>query len=189
MALALAKKFPLFAREGKMNWATAFIGDELRDRPTDIIGLGDIGIRLAEMLESVVGAREICYYSRRKNAKYHYMDFQDMLERCEYMFVTVSNNPESLALFDDLSKFNKNMKIVIVASGFEEVAERLAAKCEAGELGGVAFESDRLKRNFKSNIFVTPHNAWYTKESLVNMFEIWTNTIAAAASSPINVVN
>lgn len=189
MALALAKKFPLFQREGKMNYAPQFIGENMKDKPTDIIGLGDIGLKLATMLDSIIGVKEICYYSRNKNDKYHYMEFNDMLTQSEYMFVTISKNPESLALFDDLSKFNKNMKVIITANGFEEVAERLAEKCEAGELGGVAFESDNLDRSFKSNVFVTPHNAYYTREALVDMFEIWTNTILVAGDKPINIVN
>jgi len=190
MALALAKKYPLFQREGKMNWDAQFIGEEMRDKPTSIIGLGDIGSKLAEMLESVIDTKEICYYSHNKNKKYHYMEFADMLARAEYMFVTISKNPESLALFDDLSKFNKNMKIIITANGFEEVAERLAKKCEKGELGGVAFESNNLDREFKSNVFVTPPNAYYTKEALIKMFEIWTETtISASTKTPQNVIN
>jgi lactate dehydrogenase-like 2-hydroxyacid dehydrogenase len=99
-----------------------------------------------------------------------------------------AKNPESLALFDDLSGFNKNTKVIIVANGFEEVAERLAKKCEKGELGGVAFESDNLDRDFKSNVFVTPHNAYYTEEALVKMFEIWTNTMLSITEKPINRV-
>jgi lactate dehydrogenase-like 2-hydroxyacid dehydrogenase len=191
MALALAKKFPLFQREGKMNWDAPFIGEEMRDKPTDIIGLGDIGAKLAAMLENIVGIKEICYYSHNKNhPKYHYAEFENMLAKSEYMFVTVSKNPESLALFDDLSKFNKNMKIIIVANGFEEVSLALAEKCEKGELGGVAFESNDLSHAYKSNVFVTPPNAYYTKEALVKMFEIWTSTIQAAATkTPQNAIN
>jgi len=191
MALALAKKFPLFAREGKMNWAPQFIGDELYGRPTDIIGLGDIGARLAEIFDPLVGTKEICYYdTQRKDTRFHYLDFPDMLKKCEYMFVTVSKNPESLALFDDLSHFNPNMKVIIVANGFEELAQRLAAMCEAGQLGGVAFESDQpSNHNFKSNVFVTPPNAYYTEQALAKLFETWTKTILSATENPINIVN
>ena len=47
------------------------------------------------------------------------------------------------------------MKVIVVSNGFESVTERLIAKCEAGELGGVAFESDDpqiLTKNYKGNI-------------------------------------
>lgn len=104
------------------------------------------------------------------------------------MFITISKNPESIALFDDLSKFNKNMKIIIISNGFEEVTKRLVEKCEAGELGGVAFESDDpeiLHHEYKSNILVTPHNAHCTKEALARMFEIWTDSIIGIANSQI----
>lgn len=194
MALALAKRFPFYLREGGMSYAPEFIGDEMWNKPTDIIGFGEIGHALAERLEGLVGNKEICYYSHNQNdPKFHYWPFKDMLDRSEFMFITISKNPESVALFDDLSKFNKNMKIIIVSNGFEEVTKRLVEKCEAGELGGVAFESDDpavLNHSYNGNIFVTPHNAHCTKEALARMFEIWTDSmIAIAENNIINQVN
>lgn len=193
MALALAKRFPLYLRNGSMSYAPEFIGDELWDKPTDIIGFGEIGHALAWRLDGLIGRKEICYYSHsQKDPDFHYWPFEDMIEKSEFMFVTVSKNPESIALFNDLSRFNKNMKIVVISNGFEEVTQRLVEKCEAGELGGVAFESDDpeiLQRDYKSNIFVTPHNAHCTKEALANMFEIWTKTILSTKNEPINLVN
>lgn len=194
MALALAKRFPLYLREGGMSYAPEFIGDEMWNKPTDIIGFGEIGHALARRLDGLVGRKEICYYSHNQNdPEYHYWPFEGMVEKSEFMFVTISKNSESLALFDDLSKFNKNMKIVVVSNGFEEVTERLVAKCEAGELGGVAFESDDpeiLKKQWKSNIFVTPHNAHCSHEALSRMFEIWVDAMCGVAEDKvINRVN
>ncbi len=194
MALALAKRFPLYLRNGGMSYAPEFIGDEMWDKPTDIIGFGEIGHALARRLEGLVGNKEICYYSHNQNdPDFHYWPYKDMLEKSEFMFITISKNPESIALFDDLSKFNKNMKVVVVSNGFEEVTQRLVEKCEAGELKGVAFESDDpeiLHREYKTNVFVTPHNAHCSKEALVRMFEIWVNSMAAVADGKIiNRVN
>lgn len=194
MALALAKRFPLYLREGGMSYAPEFIGDEMWNKPTDIIGFGAIGHALAERLDGLVGRKEICYYSHNQNdPEYHYWPFENMLEKSEFMFITISKNPDSLALFDDLSKFNKNMKVVVVSNGFEEVTERLVAKCEAGELGGVAFESDDpkvLTKNYKCNIFVTPHNAHCSHEALRRMFEIWVDSMCSVVGEKvINRVN
>lgn len=194
MALALAKRYPLYLRKGGMSYAPEFIGDELYDKPTDIIGFGEIGHALAWRLDGLVGRKEICYYSHNQNdPDFHFWPFQDMLEKSEYMFITISKNPESLALFDDLSKFNHRMKVIVISNGFEDVTRRLVEKCEAGELGGVAFESDDpeiLNRTYKSNIFVTPHNAHCTKEALRRLFEIWTDTIISVSEGKIiNQVN
>lgn len=190
MALALAKKLPLFEREGKMNWDKEFIGDDMYGKPTDIIGFGAIGHALAKKLDSIIGRDEICYYSHNQNdPEYHYLDFDKMLDKSEYMFVTISKNPESLALFDDLSKFNPRTKVIIVANGFEDVAMRMAKMVEEGKLGGVAFESDDLDKEYKGNVFVTPHNAYYTKESLEKMFDIWVQSMISAIDSPINKIN
>lgn len=190
MALVLAKKLPLFEQEGKMNWDAEFIGEDMYNKPTDIIGFGEIGHALAKKLEGLVGHKEICYYSHNKNdPDYHYWDFDQMLEKCEYMFITISKNPESLALFDDLSKFRPQTKVIIVANGFEDVAERMAKMVEEGKLGGVAFESDNLDHKYKGNVFVTPRNACYTKEALEKMFEIWVDTMISTTTDAKNKVN
>ena len=112
-----------------------------------------------------------------------------MLEKSEYMFITISKNPESLALFDDLSKFRPQTKVIIVANGFEDVALRMAKMVEEGKLGGVAFEDNDLSKEYKGNVFVTPKNAYYTKESLERMFDIWVQTMISTTSEPINKVN
>lgn len=194
MALALAKRFPFYLRKGGMSYEPEFIGEELWNKPTDIIGFGEIGHSLAWKLDPLVGRKEICYYSHNPNDQdFHYWPFQDMLEKSEFMFVTISKNPDSIALFDDLSKFNHSMKVVIISNGFEEVTQRLVEKCEAGELGGVAFESDDpeiLQKSYKSNIFVTPHNAHCTKEALERLFQIWTDTILSVKDGAIiNKIN
>lgn len=190
MALALAKKLSLFEKEGKMNWAEEFIGEDMYGKPTDIIGFGAIGHALAKKLDGIIGRDEICYYSHNQSdPEYHYLDFDEMLDRSEYMFITISKNPESLALFDDLSKFNSRTKVVIVANGFEDVALRMAQMVEDGKLGGVAFESDDLSKEYRGNVFVTPHNAYYTQESLEKMFEIWVQSMLSVTGNPINKVN
>lgn len=190
MALALAKKLPLFEREGKMNWAKEFVGEDMLNKPTDIIGFGEIGHALAKKLDGIVGRKEICYYSHNTNdPDYHYLDFGSMLDKSEYMFITISKNRESLALFDDLSKFKPQTKVVIVANGFESIARRMADMVEEGKLGGVAFESDDLSKTYNGNVFVTPPNAYYTKESLEKMFEIWVQAIISITEEPINKVN
>ena len=171
MALALAKKLPLFEKEGKMNWDKEFIGEDMYGKPTDIIGFGAIGHALAKKLDGIIGRDEICYYSHNQNdPEYHYLDFDKML-------------------FDDLSKFNPRTKVIIVANGFEDVALRMAQMVEDGKLGGVAFESDDLSKEYRGNVFVTPYNAYYTQESLEKMFEIWVQSILSAADDPINKVN
>lgn len=191
MALALAKKYPLFEQEGGMNWDKEFIGEDMFGKATDIVGFGAIGRALARKLTNIVGANEICYYSHKKDdANFHYMEFDEMLDKSEFMFVTISNNPDSLALFNDLSRFNPRTKVIIIANGFSEVAERMAKMVEEGKLGGVAFESNDLSKKYHGNVFVTPPNAYYTEGSLGKMFNIWTDTMLSAAGEEIiNRVN
>lgn len=191
MALALAKKFPLFEQEGGMNWDKEFIGEDMFGKSTGIVGFGAIGRALARKLTNMVGANEIYYYShKRDDAIYRYMEFDELCEKSEYLFVTISNNPDSLSLFNDLARFNPKAKVIIIANGFSEVAERMAKMVEEGKLGGVAFESNDLGKEYKGNVFVTPPNAYYTDGALEKMFNIWVETMLSAADEEIkNRVN
>ena len=57
--------------------------------------------------------------------------------------------------------------------------------------GGLGEEDEKLKVEEKNlNVMITPHMAWYTKESLDEDFRIWTESILSVVDgNPINVVN
>ena len=85
-------------------------GDSLFGRPTDIIGFSDRGRELAEKLEPLIGVKEICFfdYNKKIDEKYHYLNFEDMLEKSEIMVVT---EPEYVELFKNREKFNPKTRI------------------------------------------------------------------------------
>ena len=88
----------------------ADFSDSLFGRPTDIIGFSERGRELAEKLEPLVGAKEICFfdYNKKSDEKYHYLNFEDMLEKSEIMIVA---EPEYMELFKNREKFNPKTKI------------------------------------------------------------------------------
>ena len=134
-------------------------GAAMFDQPTDIVGFGEVGRCLARWGVGIVGRKEMCYCDfggayACGEAGYHFLEFDKMLEKCEYMFVTEG---ECAEWFEDLTKLRPQTKVVILAEGFEAVAERMAEMVEAGRLGGVAFmsaEPAMLRRKWRGNVVV-----------------------------------
>lgn len=184
MALALTKKFALFEKEGKMNYSPEFIGGDMAGKKAGIVGLGAIGSRVAEMCKGL--GLDVLYFSRNpKKSKYKYVSIEELLKECDYIFFTISKNPDSEKLLNKerLRLINKNANVVTIVNGDLIDSDYLCKRVEKGTLSGFAFESkDSNLNHYKGNVFVTPFCAWYTKKSLKNMYEIWFDTIISMIS-------
>ena len=88
-------------------------------RPTDIIGLGEVGRNVAKTLLPVIGEKEICFFDEevKSDLVFHYLGFADMLEKTEIMIFTI---PLSKKYYEYLNQMNKNVKIFIPRE-FEEI--------------------------------------------------------------------
>ena len=190
MAFALTRKYPLFAKEGKMNWAPEFVAGDMTNKKAGIIGLGSIGTRVAALCKGL--GMDVCYYSNEKDNKdFTYVEFSELISTCDYVFITVSKNEASVDLLSEknLENLAPSANVISVVNALN-IKDKLTSLVAEGKINGAAFEDespDLTKR--QGNIFVTPYNAYYTKEALVNMFNIWVDTIIAAASNaPINTI-
>ncbi len=171
MALALAKKLPLFEQEGKMNW--------IRNLSVRIYGVSQ---QILWGLERLVERWRRSWMGSWDGKRFVIFHDMIMILRIITPLLTKCSSKASICLL-------RFRKMRIVANGFEEVAERMARMVERGELGGVAFESDDPSRKYKGNVFVTPKNAYYTKEALEKMFEIWVETMMSTTNEMKNKVN
>lgn len=84
-------------------------------RPTDIIGFGSSGRKIADALLPVVGQKEICFFDEnvKSDSVFHYLDFADMLEKTEIMIFTTELPSRH---YGKLSKLNKKATIFIPKS-------------------------------------------------------------------------
>lgn len=80
--------------------------------PTDIIWFDEFGKNLALALEPLVTKKEICFFDLNINEYngYHFLNFSDMFEKTELMIFT-KEIPDYF--FDDLSKLNPNVMLVV----------------------------------------------------------------------------
>ena len=83
---------------------------------------------------------------------------------------------------------NNTAYFISIISSTVFATKYLEKRVRNGTLAGLAYESPTLRR-VKVNIFTPPSFAWYSKEALTRCYDLWTNTIIAAAQGKaINVV-
>ncbi len=174
-----------------MTWAPAFVGCELKGKTAGIIGLGNIGRKIAEHCDGL--GMNVKYFSRnQKNCPYEYINLKKLFATCDYIFVSLSLNTSSSKLITkellSLMKPTANLISIVGHPLFDE--EYVLSMVKQNKLFGFAFESKKSLTEYEGNVFVTQSNAYYTKEALKEMFAIWTNNIVSAAQKhPDNVIN
>ena len=82
-------------------------------KPTDVIGFGLVGRKIANVLLPMIGEKEICFFDEetKSDEVFHYLDFSNMVEKTEIMVFTVELSKK---YYKYLNKLNKNVKIFIL---------------------------------------------------------------------------
>ncbi|NMB70438.1 hypothetical protein GYA27_04575 [candidate division WWE3 bacterium] len=192
LMLSLSKKLPMIVNEGWKLDYDKHMGREIKGSKMGVIGLGDIGKRVLE-LGSALGM-ETFYWSRKsKDPRFEYVELDELIKNSDYIFLTISEGPETKKFFSkDKADLLKKESYVINISG-DDVwdFDYLFQKTTSGQIAGMALDDDRRKMiDSKSNILITPHIAWYTKEAFKEDFRIWVECICSVVQgNPINVVN
>jgi D-3-phosphoglycerate dehydrogenase len=173
-------------KQGRWGDRAKFIGKELKSLTVGIVGLGNIGSRVAEILSKGFGAKVVVYdpYIPREKVEqlgYRYVSkLEELVEVSDIitLHTPLTNETYHMINRDILSKAKKGVIIVNTARG-ELVDED--ALCEFIENGTVAaYAADVVEgepigpdhRLLKyPNVIITPHIAAYTYESLKSMDE------------------
>lgn len=192
MMLSLLRRLPLVARnKWKMDYDN-FLNEEVRGLTAGIVGLGQIGARVAELCEGV--GMKVCYWNRsKKDVPFKSVSLEGLFHKSDVVFNTIATPPELKGFLNKelLSKL-KSTAIIVSTSTTHVLDEEFALKqVKKGNLGGYAFESNEKDFNdFKGNVMVFPEQAYYTRTTLENTARIVTDTILSVINgNPINRVN
>ena len=87
---ALAKKIPLqIKNKNKQMFTNEFMQIELSDKKVGIVGLGNIGSRIAEICSGI--GMQVYYWNRsEKQCKYNYISLNKLFEDCDVIFICLS---------------------------------------------------------------------------------------------------
>ena len=177
----------------------SFRGFELAGKTLGIIGLGRIGVRVAE-LGSAFGMRVLGWsHSERQIPGVERADLEELLRRADVVTVNVALTDETRGLLDEerLGLLKPSAILVNTARGGIVDDEALRRRLEEGLLGGAVLDvlereppGKELERLAGApNVLITPHIAWHTDEALSRQFEETTdNVLAFLAGASRNLV-
>jgi phosphoglycerate dehydrogenase-like enzyme len=177
-----------------------FRGVELAGKTLGVVGLGAIGLRVAELGQAF--GMDVVAWSRRPRSVpgVVHVALEDLLARADVVSVNVALAEETRDLLPAgrLALMKPGAILVNSARGGivdDESVRRLVAE---GRLGGAALdvlgeeppEPGWLTRLAGTpNVLVTPHIAWHTEEALRRQFEETTeNVLSFLAGAPRNLV-
>lgn len=189
LAIGVLRKFNENRENIFDNTSHKLLGQTLKGKKFGVIGTGNIGIKLIELLQ-VFGC-EILAYSRTekqevKDMGVKYIDLDTLLEESDIVSLHIPNNKETKNFLDKdkLDKMKENAILINCARGPVVDNAYLAQLLNEDKLyaGIDVFDmepplpDDYPLRNAK-NCILTNHVAYYTKEAMENRAEIVFNNI------------
>lgn len=191
MALNTARRIPLAVKDDWKHDYEKHKGIELRNRKAGIIGLGNIGNRIAELCMGF--GMEVVYWSKRStDNRFSKVSLEELMKDSDLIFPTFAQNEETDELITE--KLIRSMKSsAIFVSVIHELKHDKLIKemVKNGELFGYANEeSDHSILDEGGNIWTGLQLAWCTEESFERNAEQWiNNTILSTKDKFPNGVN
>lgn len=173
----------LKVKEGKWNERANFIGCEIKDKVVGIIGIGNIGSRVCEILKYGFNAKVVAYdphlsEEEIKGKGAQPVSFEELLKTSDIISLNASLNPGNYHMLSDkeFSIMKKGVFIVDTARGELIDQEGLIKALNEGIVAGIGMdviENEPIDKNHPllsfDNVIITPHISAYTKECLKGM--------------------
>jgi lactate dehydrogenase-like 2-hydroxyacid dehydrogenase len=173
----------LKAKEGKWAERAKFIGYEIKDKTAAVIGFGNIGSRVGEILKNGFNARLIAYDPnlspdeiRARGAEP--VSLEELLKTADIISLNAFVDSESYHMLSDeqFSLMKKGIFIVNTARGELMDQNALIKALNEGKIEGLGLdviENEPIDENHPllayENVVITPHTSAYTYECLSGM--------------------
>lgn len=179
----------------------AFMGEELEGKTLGLVGLGQIGQRVARIAQ--VFGMKVTYWNRHRKPVWEkrgvrYCSFPKLLRESDVVSLHVALNQETRGMIGprELAMMKREGVLINFARGPIVQKEPLIRALNKGKLGGALIDVyDREPVDPKDpllkakNLFLSPHIAWLTRQSNERMFSINIgNAEAFLKGKPRNVV-
>ncbi|MCX2720871.1 NAD(P)-dependent oxidoreductase [Roseibium salinum] len=206
-ALALLRRYPnvnddLRARGWVEGRAHADHGRELTGKTIGIVGMGNVGRKLAGMAQHGFGMEVICHTRRPDSVpqSVRAMSLDQVLGTADVLVLCCPLTEQTRGLIDAaaLMRLKPGALLINVARGPVVVEDALIDAIESGHLSGAAidvFDHQPLPNSHRlfdlRNVILTPHMAGITEESMLRMGQVVAAEIRriAAGDLPENLVN
>ncbi|MBU1117736.1 hypothetical protein KKD37_02110 [Patescibacteria group bacterium] len=184
MAMNVARKLPLII---KNNWLGDFSehqGMELRGKTVGVVGLGDIGSRIAKVCQGM--GMEVIYWSKNStDSQYQKVELFDLFNNADLIFPCLAQNEETKNyITDEMLRSMKNTAIFVSIVHKIYNHDLLLQLVKENKIYGYAFETPNKEMlNHEGNVWAGPEQAWNTKESLNRNIKIWQENIIKATQN------
>ncbi len=193
LLMCLAKKLPIQIKTNyKMEYNHEMLNTEIRNKTVGIIGLGNIGKRIAELCENL--GMNVIYWSRSyKENTYKRVEIDDIFKSADYIIPTFATNEETRKIITDerIEMMKGNSLINIIINPIEICNHNLLLKKAENNEISYAFEiyDDKTLQQYKGNVMATAPYSFYTKESIDRLVELWCNNAIGVLTNDLqNVV-
>lgn len=192
LAMCLAKKLPLqLKNNNRQDFSPDFLQKDLKGKTAGIIGLGNIGQRVAELCKDM--QIQVIYWSQNtRNEKFEYENLDILFEESDFIFCTLAINEDTKKLITDdlLNKMQLQTNFISGTGTSLHNHNLLIEKVANSEIYGYALEEpNRNLFDYDGNVMVTSEYAWFTAESTELRMNIWIDSIESiSAGKPINLV-
>lgn len=159
----LSKKIPLqIKNNNKQDFSEPFLQMELKNKKVGIVGLGNIGYRIAQICDGI--GMDIYYWNRtKKDNNYKFIELDKLFKECDIIYICLAINKETKKIItnDLLDKMKKNC-ILISGTGKQLFDSKVIEnKVRNNEIFGYAFEEpNTLLEEYSGNIMVTSEYGW-----------------------------
>lgn len=195
LLLSLAKRILVTDRRTQKGQYKIGMGFELKGKTLGIIGIGNIGSRVAELGQGI-GMNVIAYNKTPKEVKgVKMVSLEEVLTQSDAIAIHTTHLVENDGMIDKAELAKMKNGVIVVNTANREIVneEAMAEAIKAEKVYGYAYEAE----NLESGPLVGLENAvgikgfgWFTKEALERLMEIWVGNITAIAEGkPIHVVN
>ena len=192
--LGASKRIFISDRKTQQNKYELIQGSELKGKTLGIIGLGSIGSATAKLAKGI-GMRVIAYNrSKMKMTGVEMMSLNELLKTSDAISLHTTHETANNHMIgkDQIAKM-KNGVIIINTVDRELVDEEaMAGALKSGKVDTYVYEGEDLVHTPLAkldNAIGFKGFAWFTKEALENLYQIWiSNLVALAKSKPQNRV-
>ena len=182
MAFNLARKIPVLLKD---DWRQDYVkhqGTELKGKVVGVVGLGNIGTRIAEICQGI--GMEVVYWSKNSsNEGFKKVGLEELMKISDVIFPAVAQNDETQGMITDtMIKSMKKTAIFVSIVHHVYNHELMLERVKSGDLYGYGFEVKNGEfGKYEGNVWAGPEMAWATDGSLQRNTDQWVSTIVKAS--------
>jgi len=177
MAFNIARKLPLYIKNKMEIDFETMRGTELHGKTAGIIGLGDIGRRLAELCYGI-GMNVIYWSHRSEDNRFEKTELATLFKNADVIFPAMLKNSETEKIITDsvLESMRQNAIFIEVTENFLYNHQLLLDLTKQGRIYGYGFEELHPK-TYDGNVLALPPVSYYTKEAIDRNVSQWADCI------------